>query len=84
MSHGATTAKQSPPLRFLYRVTLGKDWVVKGVVSPKKEMKLADPVEFQRQLALTHRVGRVRQTAMGRTRAGPQIPRTVHAPRGDQ
>jgi hypothetical protein len=22
-------------LRFLYRVTLGKDWVVKGVVSPK-------------------------------------------------
>jgi integrase/recombinase XerD len=27
-------------LRFLYRVTLGKDWVVKGVVSPKKEMKL--------------------------------------------
>jgi integrase/recombinase XerD len=27
-------------LRFLYRVTLGKDWVVKGVVSPKKETKL--------------------------------------------
>ena len=27
-------------LRFLYRVTLGNDWVVKGVVSPKKEMKL--------------------------------------------
>ena len=27
-------------LRFLYRVTLGKDWVVKGVVSPKKELKL--------------------------------------------
>jgi len=27
-------------IRFLYRVTLGKDWVVKGVVSPKKEMKL--------------------------------------------
>jgi integrase/recombinase XerD len=27
-------------LRFLYRVTLGKDWVVNGVVSPKKEMKL--------------------------------------------
>jgi integrase/recombinase XerD len=27
-------------LRFLYRVTLGEDWVVKGVVSPKKEMKL--------------------------------------------
>ncbi len=26
--------------RFLYLVTLGKDWVVKGVVSPKKEMKL--------------------------------------------
>jgi integrase/recombinase XerD len=22
-------------IRFLYRVTLGKDWVVKGVVSPK-------------------------------------------------
>jgi site-specific recombinase XerD len=27
-------------LRFLYRVTLGKDWVVEGVVSPKKEKKL--------------------------------------------
>jgi integrase/recombinase XerD len=27
-------------IRFLYRVTLGKEWVVKGVVSPKKEMKL--------------------------------------------
>jgi Phage integrase, N-terminal SAM-like domain len=27
-------------LRFLYRVTLGKERVVKGVVSPKKEMKL--------------------------------------------
>ena len=27
-------------LRFLYRVTLGKDWVVKGVASPKKETKL--------------------------------------------
>ena len=25
-------------LRFLYRVTLGKDWVVKGAVSPKKEI----------------------------------------------
>ena len=27
-------------LRFLYRVTLGKDWVVEGVVSPKKQKKL--------------------------------------------
>jgi integrase/recombinase XerD len=27
-------------IRFLYRVTLGKDWVVTGVVSPKKELKL--------------------------------------------
>jgi site-specific recombinase XerD len=27
-------------LRFLYRVTLGKDWVVEGVVSPRKETKL--------------------------------------------
>ena len=27
-------------IRFLYRVTLDEDWVVKGVVSPKKEMKL--------------------------------------------
>ena len=27
-------------LRFLYRVTLGKDWVVQDVVSPRKEKKL--------------------------------------------
>jgi len=27
-------------LRFLYRVTLGKDWVVEDVVTPKKEKKL--------------------------------------------
>src|SRR5450432_1822873 len=26
-------------LRFLYRVTLHKDWVVEGVVSPRKETK---------------------------------------------
>ena len=27
-------------LRFLFRVALGRDWVVKGFVSPKNEMKL--------------------------------------------
>ena len=27
-------------LRFLYRVTLGKDWVVEGVASPRKGQKL--------------------------------------------
>src|SRR3954464_9971776 len=27
-------------LRFLYRVTLGKEWVVEGVVCPKQEKKL--------------------------------------------
>jgi site-specific recombinase XerD len=27
-------------LRFLYRVTLGNDWVVEGVVSPRKETRL--------------------------------------------
>jgi integrase/recombinase XerD len=27
-------------LRLLYRVTLGKDWVVEGVVTPRKEKKL--------------------------------------------
>jgi integrase/recombinase XerD len=37
-------------LRFLYRLTLGKDWVVKGVVSPKKEMKF--PVILSAAVAL--------------------------------
>jgi integrase/recombinase XerD len=27
-------------LRFLYRVTLGNDWVIEGVVSPRKETRL--------------------------------------------
>jgi len=27
-------------LRFLYRVTLGNDWVIEGVVSPRKETTL--------------------------------------------
>ena len=27
-------------LRFLYRVTLGKDWIVEGVASPRREQKL--------------------------------------------
>ena len=49
-------------LRFLYRVTLGKDWVVKGVVSPKKETKLPiilSPAEVEQFLgaitSLKHR-----------------------------
>jgi integrase/recombinase XerD len=49
-------------LRFLYRVTLGKDWVVEGVVTPRKEKKLPvvlspDEVSqfFQAVTSLKHR-----------------------------
>ena len=36
-------------LRFLYRVTLGKDWVVKGVVSPSGRTSRKPPSEKQSQ-----------------------------------
>ena len=49
-------------LRFLYNVTLGKDWVLKGIVSPKQEKKLPvilSPAEvgqfFQAITNLKHR-----------------------------
>lgn len=49
-------------LRFLYRVTLGKEWVVEGVVCPKQEKKLPvilSPVEvaqfFEAITSLKHR-----------------------------
>jgi integrase/recombinase XerD len=49
-------------LRFLYRVTLGKEWVVEGVVCPKQEKKLPvilSPAEvtrfFEAITSLKHR-----------------------------
>ena len=81
------------PVRVLSRVFRGKFLALlrsafdRGQLSfHGKLAPLADPrrVPTPTRRQRPNRVGRVRETAMGRTRAGPQVPGPVHAPRGDQ